>query len=147
MTVDIFIHQFIFWNVIVKQATDVWVLNKTIHIDDTESVLTGIIAPQSAKMTALKATLSVVGKTDIVQDCPVEIADDQELVEDQRALVSYSLLVFAFKMKLHNHPSSESFWSVINTSHWPITKKITVQNKAHLVQNLLESEIILSRKF
>ena len=43
MTVDIFIHQFIFWNVIVKQATDVWVLNKTIHIDDTESVLTGII--------------------------------------------------------------------------------------------------------
>lgn len=44
MTVDIFIHQFIFWNVIVKQATDVWVLNKTIHIDDTESVLTGIIA-------------------------------------------------------------------------------------------------------
>ena len=42
MTVDIFIHQFIFWNVIVKQATDVWVL-KTIHIDDTESVLTGII--------------------------------------------------------------------------------------------------------
>lgn len=34
MTVDIFIHQFIFWNVIVKQATDVWVLNKTIHIDD-----------------------------------------------------------------------------------------------------------------
>ncbi|CAH3125672.1 unnamed protein product [Pocillopora meandrina] len=104
MTVDIFIHQFIFWNVIVKQATDVWVLNKTIHIDDTESVLTGIIAPQSAKTTALKATLSVVGKTDIVQDyCeftdhPVEMADDQELVKDQRALVSYSLLVFAFKM-------------------------------------------------
>ena len=31
-------------------------------------------------------------------DCPVEMADDQELVKDQRALVSYSLLVFAFKM-------------------------------------------------
>jgi len=48
---------------------------------------------------------------------------------------------------LENHPSSESFWSVINASHWPITKKITDQNVAHLVQNLLESEIILSRKF
>lgn len=35
----------------------------------------------------------------------------------------------------------------INASHWPITKKITDQNVAHLVQNLLESEIILSRKF
>lgn len=33
-------------------------------------------------------------------DCPVEMADDQELVKDQRALVSYSLLVFAFKMIL-----------------------------------------------
>ena len=31
-------------------------------------------------------------------DRPVEMADDQELVEDQRALVSYSLLVFAFRM-------------------------------------------------
>lgn len=48
---------------------------------------------------------------------------------------------------LENHPSAESFWSVINASHWPITKKITDQNVAHLVQNLLESEIILSRKF
>ena len=48
---------------------------------------------------------------------------------------------------LDSHPSSESFWSVINASHWPITKKITNQNAAHLVQNLLESEIILSRKF
>ena len=48
---------------------------------------------------------------------------------------------------LDSHPSSESFWSVINASHWPITKKITNQNVAHLVQNLLESEIILSRKF
>lgn len=33
-----------------------------------------------------------------VTDRPVEIAGDQELVKDQRALVSYSLLVFAFKM-------------------------------------------------
>ena len=48
---------------------------------------------------------------------------------------------------LDSHPSSESFWSVINASHWPISKKITNQNVAHLVQNLLESEIILSRKF
>lgn len=48
---------------------------------------------------------------------------------------------------LENHPSAESFWSVINASHWPITKKITNQNVAHLLQNLLESEIILSRKF
>lgn len=31
-------------------------------------------------------------------DHPVEMANDQELVKDQRALVSYSLLVFAFKM-------------------------------------------------
>lgn len=48
---------------------------------------------------------------------------------------------------LENHSSSESYWSVINASHWPITKKITDQNVVHLVQNLLESEIILSRKF
>lgn len=31
-------------------------------------------------------------------DHPVEMANDQELVKDQRALVSYSLLVFAFRM-------------------------------------------------
>ena len=48
---------------------------------------------------------------------------------------------------LHNHPSSESFWSVINASHWPITKKITDKNVAHLVQNLLVTEIISFRKF
>ena len=52
-----------------------------------------------------------------------------------------------FSEVLDNHPSSESFWSVINASHWPITKRITDKNVAHLVQNLLESEIILSRKF
>ena len=48
---------------------------------------------------------------------------------------------------LHNHPSSESFWSAINASHWPITKKITDKNVAHLVQNLLVTEIISFRKF
>ena len=48
---------------------------------------------------------------------------------------------------LHNCPSSDSFWSVINASHWPITKKITDKNVAHLVQNLLEREIILFKKF
>ena len=48
---------------------------------------------------------------------------------------------------LHNHPSSESFWSVINASHWSITKKITDKNVAHLVQNLLVTEIISFRKF
>ena len=30
-------------------------------------------------------------------DRPVEMVDDQELVEDQRALVSYSLLVFCIQ--------------------------------------------------
>ena len=48
---------------------------------------------------------------------------------------------------LHNYPSSDSFWSVINASHWPITKKITDKNVAHLVQNLLVTEIISFRKF
>ena len=41
-------------------------------------------------------------------DRPVEMADDQELVKDQRALVSYSLLVFAFKMVSISRASQRS---------------------------------------
>ena len=41
---------------------------------------------------------------------------------------------------LDDHPSKESFWAVINSSHWPITKQITDQNVALLVQNVLPGE-------
>jgi len=47
---------------------------------------------------------------------------------------------------LGDHPSSDAFWALINASHWPIDKQITDSNKSHLLQHLLENEIVYSRK-
>ena len=54
-----------------------------------------------AVVTALmrqKLSASIDGEIDNYTDRLVEMADFQELVIDQRALVSYSLLVFVCKM-------------------------------------------------
>ena len=47
---------------------------------------------------------------------------------------------------LVKHASSDAFWTVINASHWPIERQITGDNRSHLIQHLLENEIIYSRK-
>ena len=47
---------------------------------------------------------------------------------------------------LEEHASSETFWAIINASHWPLTKKIDDENTSMLIQHLLENEIIYSRK-
>lgn len=47
---------------------------------------------------------------------------------------------------LGDHPSSDAFWALINASHWPIDKQITDSNRSHLLQHLLENEIVYSRK-
>lgn len=47
---------------------------------------------------------------------------------------------------LGDHPSSDAFWAIINASHWPSDKQITDSNSSHLLQHLLENEIIYSRK-
>ena len=47
---------------------------------------------------------------------------------------------------LIKHPSSDAFWAIINASHWPTERQITGDNQSHLIQHLLEKEIIYSRK-
>lgn len=47
---------------------------------------------------------------------------------------------------LGDHPSSDAFWATINASHWPIDKQITDSSASHLLQHLLENEIVYSRK-
>ena len=47
---------------------------------------------------------------------------------------------------LGDHPSSDAFWAIINASRWPIDKQIIDSNSSHLLQHLLENEIVYSRK-
>lgn len=47
---------------------------------------------------------------------------------------------------LGDHPSSDTSWAIINASHWPIDKQITDSNASHVLQHLLENEIVYSRK-
>ena len=47
---------------------------------------------------------------------------------------------------LGDHPSSDAFWTIINASHWPSDKQITDSNSSHLLQHLLENEIVYSSK-
>ena len=48
--------------------------------------------------TRQKLCAATEGEIDEITDSLVQMADDQELAIDQRALVSYSILVFACKM-------------------------------------------------
>ena len=48
---------------------------------------------------------------------------------------------------LEDDPSHEAYWAVINAAHWPITREITDKEVPFLLQHLIESEVILSRKY
>ena len=50
-------------------------------------------------------------------------------------------------MVLEDSPSSEVYWAIINSSHWSLTKTVTDADLPLLIQCLLESEILLSRKY
>ncbi|XP_065058553.1 uncharacterized protein LOC135686279 [Rhopilema esculentum] len=46
---------------------------------------------------------------------------------------------------LENGQRSETYWQVINASHWPSTEPITVNNKNILIQELVYNETVRSR--
>lgn len=50
-------------------------------------------------------------------------------------------------MVLEDSPSSKVYWTIINSSHWSLTKAVTDADLPLLIQCLLENEILLSRKY
>lgn len=50
-------------------------------------------------------------------------------------------------MVLEDSASSEVYWAIINSSHWPVTKAVTDADLPLLIQCLLENDILLSRKY
>ena len=52
---------------------------------------------------------------------------------------------FDVRKLLYGEDANESFWQVINSSHWPKAQEINFQNKDLLIQELVYNELISSR--